>query len=82
MSDPITAIADRLMRAVVATKCIRSADQDGEIAVTVMREELKAFIAGEKYADERALTMTGGHHLAFASLAAECVRRIVAERVS
>jgi hypothetical protein len=47
-----------------------------------MREELKAFLFGEKYADERALTLTGGSGLAMASLAAECIKRILAEKTA
>ena len=79
-ADPIARLANTLMRAVVNSGAIRSADQDAGIAIKIMREELKAFIADEKYADERAIIATGAEHLAFASLTAECVRRIVAER--
>jgi hypothetical protein len=81
MADPIAALADKLMRAVVNSGAIRSADQDADLAVRVMREELKAFIAGEKYADERALVSTNSA-LAFGSLTAECIRRIAVERAS
>lgn len=80
MADPIANLADTLMRSVVNSGCIRSADQDAAIAVKIMREELKAFIAGDKYADERAIIQTGGHHIAFASLTTECIKRILAER--
>lgn len=79
-TDPIARLANTLMRSVIATNAIRSADQDGEVAVRIMREELKAFLTAEKYADERAIVATGGEHLALASLTAECIRRIVAER--
>lgn len=81
MADPITLLANTLMRAVVRAGCIRSADKDGDIAVRVMREELKAFVAGPAYADERELAKTGGHQLAMASLVTACVSRILAERV-
>jgi hypothetical protein len=78
MSDPIAAVADRLMRAVAATGVIKPDDAD--IACRVMREELKEFIAGDKYADERALLSSpGGEQLAFASLVATCVSRILVE---
>lgn len=80
MRDLIADLAQRLMRAVVAAGI--TAD-DTETAVRVMREEVKAFLTGDggKYADERALVgQPGGDRLAFASLVAECVRRIAAER--
>lgn len=76
----VTATANQLMRAVVATGAVRS--QDADLACAVMREELKAFLFGDKYADERALTLTGQSGLAFASLVAECTKRIVAERAA
>lgn len=83
MSDSITQTANSLMRAVANTGCIRSADQDAEVAVRVMREELKSFLTLDdaKYADERALVQGAGPTgLAFASLVAECAKRILAER--
>ena len=80
MPDPIAAVADRLMRAVARTGCAKP--EDAELATRIMREELKEFLAGPKYADERALVMTapGRESLAFASLVTECARRIVAEK--
>ena len=76
----VTAVAGQLMRAVVRSGVIRQ--QDAAVAAHIMREELKALLFGEKYADERALIVTNGHAdgLVFASLVAECVRRILAER--
>jgi len=84
MTDPVAGVANALMRAVARTKFIRHGtdhyDADVDVACRVIREELKAFLLSPQYADERAIVMTGGHSLAFASLAAECVRRIAAER--
>ena len=76
-----------LMTAVIRSGCIREGehhDADIILAVKVLREELKCFLGLEgeaaKYEDERALAMTAGSGLAMASLTAECIRRIVAER--
>ena len=69
-------------------------DADVLLATRVMREELRRFIsaghdldmaqaAGSpvgKYVDERALALTGQSGIAMASLVAECIRRILAER--
>lgn len=80
-SDPISALANSLMRAVVNSGCIRSGEQDATLAIEVMREELKLFLTADKYADERSLVLGGGSsYIAYASLTAECVRRIIAER--
>ena len=49
----------------------RGADDNITAAVEIMREELREFLTGTKYADERSLAQTGGDQLAFASLAAE-----------
>lgn len=82
----ITALGTQLMTAVVRSGCIRHGNQaDIELASKVMREELKSFVIADmdtdgKYADERALALTGGHGLAMASVVAECIRRILAER--
>lgn len=72
--------ADRLMRAVVESGVIRSFEQDGDLAVRIMREELKALLFADKYADERAIALTGGSGLAWASLLATCLHRIANER--
>lgn len=81
MSDNVTQTAQALMRAVVASGCIRrEVDSDSSVAVQVMREELKAFLLSPRYADQRELALTGRHNLAMASLAAECVARILKER--
>lgn len=76
MSDPIARLCNSLMRAVVNTGAVN--ESNSELACRVMREELKAFITDDKYADERALVETGGHNLAMASLVASCVARITA----
>lgn len=83
MTDAVTQTADNLMRAVVRSGCIRrGVEGDITLAVQVMRQELKSFLdtSSSKYADERALTMTGQSGLAMASLVAECIRRIIEER--
>ena len=81
MSDPIKNLATALMRAVVASGAIRNEPGNDNIddAVQIIREELKEFLVGPKYANERSIVETGGHQLAFASLAAECVRRLAIE---
>jgi len=81
MSDPIANLATALMRAVVASGAVRNdpGNDNTAAAIRIMREELKAFIADTKYANERSIVETGGHQLAFASLAAECVRRLAVE---
>jgi hypothetical protein len=78
----VTALAEQLMRAVVAADCIRHGNEsDINLAMTVMRGELKAFLTDARYADERALAQSpAGHRLAFASLVAACVARIATER--
>jgi hypothetical protein len=80
LDTTIKALADRLMRAVVATGAVRK--EDAELACAVMREELKEFLTGPRYADERELAKTGGDALAFASLVTACAARIVAERAA
>lgn len=82
----ITALADTLMRAVVRSGAMRTDtphhEADVALAVSIMREELKAFLFDAKYADERALAMVGQDNLALQSLAAECVSRLVKERAT
>jgi hypothetical protein len=55
---------------------------DYDRASRVIREELKEFILGDRYKDERSLVMEtpNGEHLAWASLIATIVSRIIAER--
>lgn len=78
----VTETAERLMRAVVASGCIRrEIDSDATVACQVMREELKEFLTGPRYADERELIKSpNGAGLAFSSLVASCVARILKER--
>ena len=77
----INTLADRLMRAVVNSAAGPAAASDPERACQIMREELKAFIAGEEYADERALLRNSalGGNLAWQSLVAKCCQRIATE---
>jgi hypothetical protein len=84
VTDALTQTCTNLMRAVVRSGAVR--DCDANLATRVMREELKAFLTANtdpsgKYADERELVMTGQSGLAMASLTAECIRRILAERL-
>lgn len=76
-TDPITTFCNALMRAVVATGAVTKANA-GQ-AVEIMREEAKAFIAGDKYADERACLAAGTlpERVIFARVATECVSRLV-----
>lgn len=80
--------ANALMRAVVASKAIRTGTEHYEgdltVAVRVMREELKSFLdvspSNAKYRDERAIALTGQSGLALASVIAESIYRICQER--
>jgi hypothetical protein len=56
MHDPIKPLADRLMRAVVATGAVNKANMDA--ALDVMRAELKEFLVGAEYADARYCAQT------------------------
>lgn len=79
MNDPITILGRRLMVAVANSGAVENNGPAMDRAVAIMREELKAFVLGEAYADERELVKTGGSQLAWASLVAECIRRISAK---
>jgi hypothetical protein len=76
MDSTVTALAGALMRAVVRSGVVTSAKVD--VAIRVMRAELKAFLTEARYADERALALTGGHQLAMKSLVAACIAEIAA----
>jgi hypothetical protein len=80
MEQTVSLLCQHVMRAVASTGAVRS--EDAELACRIMREELKSFLFAGKYADERAVAMTGNSNLAVASLKAECVRRILAERAT
>lgn len=55
--------------------------EDTQLACAIMHEELKALLScGLKYANERYLIMTGEDRQAWASLVAEVLRRIKAEK--
>ena len=82
-SDPISRLGYMLMRAVVNSGAATS--ENADMVVAILRAEMKKFIipgedATGKYADERALILTGSEGLAMASLAAECIRLIIQER--
>lgn len=76
----IQRLADHLITAAYRADAIRSVEQDGDIAIKIIREEMKAFLLGERYANERDLALVGFDRLATASLTATCIARIVAER--
>jgi hypothetical protein len=81
MFQAVDQTANALMVAVARTGCVRQGNEaDLDVAVKVMREELKAFLTDDKYASERAVTLTGGQSLAMASLVVNCTSRILAER--
>jgi hypothetical protein len=86
MDSIINALGTQLMTAVVRSGCIRKGREfDIALASRVMREELKMLLVKDldgagKYDDERAVAMGTGSGLAMASVTAECIRRILAER--
>lgn len=55
--DAIKTLADRLMRAVVATGAVTKSNTDA--ALQIMRAELKEFLVGEDYADARDCALRG-----------------------
>lgn len=67
--------ADRLINAVARTGVIT---QDNiQFASQVMKEEMKAFLGGDKYRKEREMILADGPAgYAWAALVAECVSRI------
>jgi len=75
----ITAVCDVVMRGLARANVVTEHNVDR--AVAIMREEIKALIAGEKYAAERDCIVRGAVHDGYvlAGVVAECVRRIVAE---
>lgn len=73
-------LSRNLMVAVVRSGAVRNTDHDIAIATKVMKEEMIAFLTGDKYRDERSIALTGGHNLAWASLVAATISRILAER--
>lgn len=79
MTDPITALANTIMRGVIATDVIALGD-DLTRPIEIMRAEIKEFVAGEKYADERACILAGTVHESaiLASVIADCVLQIKA----
>jgi hypothetical protein len=82
MTDSIKQTADQMMRAIVRSGCLDGFSPDQlDRAVGIMREELKAMVdtTNPKYADERAVALTGNSGLAMASMVAECIERIINE---
>jgi hypothetical protein len=79
--DPIDEIAKALMRAVARSGIMRGYN-DYELAARIMRDELKEFLTGGRYADERALIRDtpGGHNLAWSSLVLGTIERIHSAR--
>jgi hypothetical protein len=70
-------LAELLMRAVVRSGVLRG-NQDIDIALRVMREELKELLMGDRYIDERKLAedLPNGYDLAWASLVVNTIHRI------
>lgn len=80
-TDTVSRLSDNLMRAVVRSDAVRLGnDGDITLAVSVMREELKAFLFDARYADERHCVLTGNQQIAVGSLYTTCVSRILQER--
>ena len=75
----IAFICDAVMRGVARANVVT--EDDIGRAVAIMREEIKALIAGDEYADERDCVARGSVHNGYVigSVVAECVRRIVDE---
>jgi hypothetical protein len=73
----ISELANLLMRAVVRSGVLRGS-QDIDVALRVMREELKELLVGDRYVDERELTTStpNGYDLAWASLVVNTIARI------
>ncbi len=75
----IASVCDAVIRGVAGANVVT--EDDVGRAVAIMREEIKALIAGDEYADERDCVVRGSVHDGYVigSVVAECVRRIVAE---
>lgn len=80
MTDPIKRLADAVMRGVVNSGAIFESDVD--VAVKIMRAELKEFVCGPKYADSRECLKAGTLSEAYvlAGLVADCVLQITAAK--
>lgn len=77
--NPIARLCDVVMRAAVASGVRLETPADLDLAVAVMRREVKAFLTADDYAAERALIASpGGAQLSTASLIAACVAGIAA----
>lgn len=78
MSDfqHIDRFAHDLMMGVVTSGVVN--DRNMTRALEIMRAEAKEFLAGETYADERAVVLAGSVHpgYAMASVVASCVLKI------
>lgn len=68
----INSLGRRLMQAVIDRLGPDFVQGNADLAVEVMRRELKLFLCGAKYANERALIEQGREGLAWDTLAAEC----------
>lgn len=79
--DSVNGIARALMLAIARSGVLRGPN-DCELAARVMRDELKEFLTGARYAGERALIKDtpSGHNLAWSSLVIHTIERISRER--
>lgn len=77
-NDGIDTFCTALMKGVAASGAVNPANVDR--AVQIMRDEAKAFITGEKYADERSAILDGSVHNGYvtASVVASCVLKLSA----
>lgn len=88
-NDPIQKLADATMRAVARSgviRCTRGADDNVDLAVRVMRQELKALVVPTEdddgyYADARQAVLNGSvnERYVVGLVALRCVERIQAE---
>jgi hypothetical protein len=81
MTDGISTLAQAVMRGVAASGCVvsdRGARDNTQRAVDIMRDELKAFINGARYADARDCVLRGSlpDRTIVALIIANCVSRI------
>ena len=75
-TSPLDRLCHDVMTGVVKSGIVTEANMDR--AITVMRAEIKAFLTGDDYADERDTVLNGSVHPGYvmASVVASCVNKI------
>ena len=77
LRDSVTELCNVVMRGVVESGTISADDTRAcDIAVDVMREEVKAFFTADRYADEREAAVAMGTRAPLLILTCNCVTRI------